>query len=83
MRSKLSDGKLNPEAIVLEGAFGRAYRRYRIDGRPRMGPDTYFNGFKFQLILTLKKAKSAKVQATTWIRFKQDGESIELAFNST
>ena len=34
------------------------------------------------LILTLKKARSAKVQATMWIRFKQDDESIELAFNS-
>ena len=82
LRSKLADGKWNPEAKVLEGAFGRAYRRYRTDGRPRMDYDTFFNRIKFQLILTLKKARSAKVQATTWIRFKQDDESIELAFNS-
>ena len=48
-----------------------------------MDYDTFFNRIKFQLILTLKKAKSAKVQARTWIRFfKQDDESIELAFNS-
>ena len=47
-----------------------------------MDYDTFFNRIKFQLILTLKKARSAKVQATTWIRFKQDDESIELAFNS-
>ena len=66
----LADGKWNPEARVLEGAFGRAYRRYRIDGRPKMDYDTFFNRIKFQLILTLKKARSAKVQATT------------LAFNS-
>ena len=78
----MADGKWNPEARVLEGAFGRAYRRYRIDGRPRMDYDTFFNRIKFQLILTLKKARSAKVQATTWISFKQDDESIELAFNS-
>ena len=30
-RSKLTDGKWNPEARVLEGAFGRVYRRYRTD----------------------------------------------------
>ena len=40
------------------------------------------NRIKLQLILTLKKARSAKVQATMWIRFKQDDELIELAFNS-
>ena len=34
LRSKLADGKWNPEARVFEGAFGRAYRRYRIDGSP-------------------------------------------------
>ena len=43
---------------------------------------TFFNRVKFQLILTLRKARSAKVQATTGIKFKQDDESIELAFNS-
>ena len=47
-----------------------------------MDYDTFFNRIKFQLILTLKKARSAKVPATTWIRFKQDGESVELAFVS-
>ena len=85
MRSKLADGKWNPKARVLEGAFGKAYRRYRIDGRPRMDPDTYFNRIKSQLIVTLKKeskGRSVKVQTTTWIRFKQDDELVELAFNS-
>ena len=82
LQSRLADGKWNPEARVLEGAFGRAYRRYKIDGRPRMDYDTVFNRIKFQLILTFKKARSAKVQATMWIKFKQDDESIELAFNS-
>ena len=85
MRSKLADGKWNPEARVLEAAFGRAYRRYRIDGRPRMDPDTYFNRIKSQLIVTLKKeskGRSVKVQTTTCIRFKQDEELVELTFNS-
>ena len=85
LRLRLADGKWNPEARVLEGAFGRVYRRYRIDGRPRMDPDTYFNRIKSQLIVTLKKeskGRSVKVQTTTWIRFKQDEELVELAFNS-
>ena len=47
-----------------------------------MDYDTFFNRIKSQLILTLKKPRSAKVQAMTWIRFKQDEESVELAFNS-
>ena len=66
-------------------SFCRAYRRYRIDGRPRMDPDTYFNRIKSQLIVTLKKeskGRSVNVQTTTWIRFKQDEELVELAFYS-
>ena len=82
MRSKLADVTWNPEARVLEGAFGRAYRRYRIEGRPLMDHDTFFNRIKLQLILTLKKERSANFQAKTWIRFKQDDEFVELAFNS-
>ena len=84
-RSKLAHGKWNPEARVLEGVFNRAYRRYRIDGRPRMDYDTYFNRIKPQLIVSLKKeskGRSVKVQTMTWIRFKQDEELVELAFNS-
>ena len=33
---ELAEENWNPEVKVLGGAFGRAYRRYRIDGRPRM-----------------------------------------------
>ena len=50
-----------------------------------MDPDTYFNRIKPQLIVTLKKeskGRSVKVQTTTWVRFKHDEESVELAFNS-
>ena len=85
MRSKLADRKWNPEAKILEGAFSRAYGRYTIDGRPRMDYDTFFNRIKSQLIVTLKKeskGRSIKVKTTTWIRFKQDEELLELAFNS-
>ena len=85
LQSRLADGKWNPEARVFEGAFGRAYRIYRIDERPRIDPDIYFNRIKSQLIVTLKKeskGRSVKVQTTTWIRFKQDEELVELAFSS-
>ena len=50
-----------------------------------MDYDTSFNRIKSQLIITLKKeckGRSVKVQTTTWIRFKQDEELLELAFNS-
>ena len=70
LRSKLADGTWNPEARVLEGAFGRAYRRYRIDGRPKMDPDTYFNRIKSQLIVTLKKeskGRSVKSKRRLWL----------------
>ena len=85
LKIELKEENWNPEVKVLDGAFGRAYRRYRIDGRPQMDPDTYFNRIRSQLIVTLKKessGRSVKVQMTTWIRFKQDEELAELAFNS-
>ena len=82
---ELAEENWNPEVKILDGAFGRAYRRYRIDGRPQMYPDTYFNRIRSQLIVTLKEessGRSVKVQTTTWLRFKQDEELVELAFNS-
>ena len=85
LKMELAEENWNPEVKVLDGAFGRAYRRYRIDGRPRMDPDTIFNRIRCQLIVTLKKelsGRSVKVQMTTWIRFKQDEKLVELAFNS-
>ena len=35
--------ELNWGPRQLEGAFGGAYRRYRIDGMPEMDPDTFFS----------------------------------------
>ena len=40
---------------LLEGAFGNAYRRYRIDGIPGMDPDTFLNRIRRFLIDLLKK----------------------------
>ena len=75
----------NPGPRLLEGAFGRAYRRYRIDGGPRMDPDTFFNRIRRSLIELLKRESrtgALRAQTTTWIRFKKDDELVELAFNS-
>ena len=46
---------LNWGPRLLEGAFGDAYRRYRIDGIPSMDPDTFLNRIRRFLIDLLKK----------------------------
>ena len=76
---------LNWGPRLLEGAFGNAYRRYRIDGIPGMDPDTFLNRIRSFLIDLLKKesrSRSVRSQTTTWIRFRKDRELVELAFNS-
>ena len=75
----------NPGPRLLEGAFGRAYRKYRIDGDPRMDPDTFFNRIRRSLIELLKRESrigAVRAQTTTWIRFQKDDELVDLAFNS-
>ena len=75
----------NPGPRTLEGAFGRAYRRYRIDGGPRMDPDTFFNRIRRSLIELLERelrTGAIRAQTTTWIRFKKDDELVELTFTS-
>ena len=63
--------------IELEQAFGGAYRSYRINGRPKIDVDTFFNRIGKRLIeLTereLKNRTSARIQTTLWIRFVRDG----------
>ena len=76
--------------IELEQAFGGAYRSYRINGRPKIDVDTFFNRIgKRQIELIdreLKTRTSARIQTTAWIRFFRDDEEgqerVELAFNS-
>ena len=71
----------------LEGAFGGAYRRYKIDGMEGMDVDTYFARTRKFLIDLLNKEttnRAVRSQATIWIRFTRDDgvEMINLAFNS-
>ena len=77
--------ELNWGPRQLEGAFGGAYRRYRIDGMPSMDLDTFFNRIRRFLIDLLKKESrtgAVRAQTTTWIRVRKDDELVELAFNS-
>ena len=77
--------------IELEQAFGGAYRSYRINGRPKIAVDTFFNRIGKGLIELIKRElktrTSARIQTTAWIRFVRDDEEgqerVELAFNSS
>ena len=63
--------------IELEQAFGGAYRSYRINGRPKIDVDTFFNRIGERLIelieRELKTRTSARIQTTAWITFIRDG----------
>ena len=82
--------------IEREQAFGRAYRSYRINGRPRMDVNTFFKRIRENLIDLINREVtdlgSARVQMTTWIRFRHALEDdlgniigfdrVRLPFNS-
>ena len=78
------------EPIKLEQAFGGAYRSYRVNGRPKIDVDMFFNRIRIELIELIKRElktrTSARIQTTAWIRFAKDDEEgqerVELAFNS-
>ena len=63
--------------IELEQAFRGAYRSYRINGRPKIDVDMFFNRIGKKLIekieQELKTRTSARIQTTAWIRFVRDG----------
>ena len=55
-------------------------------GRLRIDPDTFFDSIRKRLTQLisreLKDLRSARVRTTAWIRFRQDFQFVELAFNS-
>ena len=63
--------------IELEEAFRGAYRSYRVNGRPKIDVDTFFNRIRKGLIELIKRElktrTSARIQMTGWIRFVRDG----------
>ena len=78
--------ELNWGPRQLDGAFGGAYRLYRIDGIEGMDVNTFFDRTKRFLINLLSRetlSRAVHPQETTWIRLVKDGiKSVELAFNS-
>ena len=56
-----------------EQAFGRAYRSYRVDRRPKMDVDTFLTLIWKGIIKLIKRELNslnlARIQTTTWIRF--------------
>ena len=71
---------------LIEGAFGGACSRYRIDGVEGMDLDTYFSKTRSTILELLRRESTHRAvcsQMTTWIRFIKDGiEQIDSAFNS-
>ena len=87
----LTSGEPKPfKPIELEQSFNGAYISYRVNGRPKMDVDTFFNRIRKGLIelfkRELKTRTSARIQTTAWIRFVRDDEEgqerVELTFNS-
>ena len=76
--------------IELEQAFGGSYRSYKVNGRPKLDFDTFFNRIRKEPIglikRELKTRTSTRIQTTAWIRFVMDDEEgrerVELACNS-
>ena len=70
---------------LIEGAFGGAYSKYRINGIEGMDLPTFFEKIKNSISDILKKEtarRAVRSQTTTWIRFMKGSEYINLAFNS-
>ena len=70
---------------LIEGAFGGAYSKYRINGIEGMDLPTFFSKIKNSISGVLKKEttqRSIRSQTTTWIRFMKGSEYVNLAFNS-
>ena len=72
--------------IELGQALNGAYRSYRVNGRPKMDVDTFFNRIRKGLIELIKRElktrTSARIQTTAWITFVRDEDRVDLAFNS-
>ena len=82
LKSQLVD--LTPK--LVEGAFGGAYSRYRIDGVEGMDLPTFFSKTRDSILNLLSREsarRAVRSQTTAWIRFIKDQvEHVDLAFNS-
>ena len=70
---------------LIEGVFGGAYSKYRINGIEGMDLPTFFSKIRSSIMNVLKKEmsqRSIRSQTTTWIRFMKGIEYVNLAFSS-
>ena len=82
---KLQSQPFNPTPKLIEGAFGGAYSRYRINGVEGMDLDTFFSKTRDSILGILRREtarRAIRSQTTTWIRFMKGSEYVDLAFNS-
>ena len=83
LKTQLFDTNLTPK--LVEGAFGGAYSRYRIDGVEGMDLPTFFSETRDSILSLLKREsahRAIRSQTTMWIRFMKGSEYVDLAFNS-
>ena len=83
LKTQLFDTNLTPK--LVEGAFGGAYSRYRIDGVEGMDLPTFFSKTRDSILSILRRESACRAihsQTTTWIRFMKGNEFVDLAFNS-
>ena len=55
LHARSAESNLNPEFRLIDGAFHGAYRRYRLDGRPRMDVETFFDRIRQALIDLIRR----------------------------
>ena len=75
----------NQTPRLIEGAFGGAYGKYRIDGVEGMDLPTFFSKTKDSILNILKREsarRAVRSQTTKWVRFMKGNEYVDLAFNS-
>ena len=83
LKTQLFDTNLTPK--LVEGAFGGAYSRYRVDGVKGMDLPTFFSKTRDSILSILRRESACRAirsQTTTWIRFMKGSEYVNLAFNS-
>ena len=85
-RDALKSQSVDLTPKLVEGAFGGAYSRYRIDGVEGMDLPTFFSKTRDSILNLLSREsvhRAVRSQTTTWIRFIKDQvEHVDLAFNS-
>ena len=64
--------------IELEQAFGGAYRSYRVNGRPKIDVDTFFNRIRKELIGLIERELKTRTSARTRLHFQHFIKPLDL-----